>query len=245
MQRSEGWGRMDAYEARAWREVHQWKHELRRPSGGLKQLSKRLQTKMNHLIPSKIHEVMTETIKTMVQTVLWGSEYTTKKTSVAHLSLESREVPIFSKIKTYKKTAAIEGAGTGAGGIFLGLADFPLLLSIKMKLLFEIAAMYGMATDRYEERIYLLQVFQLAFSSDERRLQVLEIIENWDERKQALQELDWRVFQQEYRDYIDFSKMLQMLPIIGAPVGAYANYNLVDHLGKTAMNCYRMRVIEP
>ncbi len=27
----------------------------------------------------------------------------------------------------------IEGAGTGAGGIFLGLSDFPLLLGIKVK----------------------------------------------------------------------------------------------------------------
>ena len=31
------------------------------------------------------------------------------------------------------KIAAAEGAGTGAGGILLGLADFPLLLGIKIK----------------------------------------------------------------------------------------------------------------
>ena len=31
------------------------------------------------------------------------------------------------------KIAAAEGAGTGAGGILLGLADFPLLLTIKIK----------------------------------------------------------------------------------------------------------------
>jgi hypothetical protein len=39
------------------------------------------------------------------------------------------------KLNFYKKAAAASGAGTGAGGILLGLADFPLLLSLKMKFL--------------------------------------------------------------------------------------------------------------
>ena len=56
--------------------------------------------------------------------------------------------------------------------------------------------------------------------------------------------MDWRVFQQEYRDYIDLVKMLQLVPGIGAVVGAYANYNLMDQLAETAMNVYRMRILE-
>lgn len=54
---------------------------------------------------------------------------------------------------------------------------------------------------------------------------------------------DWRIFQQEYRDYIDIAKMLQMVPGIGAVVGAYANYKLMDKLGNTAMNAYRLRLL--
>ena len=56
-------------------------------------------------------------------------------------------------------------------------------------------------------------------------------------------EMDWRKFQQEYRDYIDFAKMLQLVPGIGAFVGAYANNNLLKHLGETAMNAYRLRIL--
>lgn len=55
--------------------------------------------------------------------------------------------------------------------------------------------------------------------------------------------MDWYVFQQEYRDYIDFIKMLQLIPGFGAIVGAYANYNLLDQLGETAMNAYRLRIL--
>src|SRR5690606_34483057 len=131
---------------------------------------------------------------------------------------------------TYRKTAVIEGAGTGAGGILLGIADFPLLLSIKMKFLFEAAAVYGFDTSEYEERLFILHVFQLAFSSDEKRKETFYIIEDWEEQKKSLVDMDWRVFQQEYRDYIDLVKMFQLIPGIGAVVGAYANYNLLDQL---------------
>ncbi|MDV2687683.1 EcsC family protein, partial [Alkalihalophilus lindianensis] len=78
-----------------------------------------------------------------------------------------------------------------------------------------------------EERLFLLHVFQLAFSSDEIRRQTLDDIENWESRKEGLAEMDWRKFQQEYRDYIDLAKMFQLVPGIGAFVGAYANNNLL------------------
>ena len=138
----------------------------------------------------------------------------------------------------------MEGAGTGAGGILLGLADFPLLLSIKMKFLFDVAAIYGFDTKAYDERLFLLHVFQLAYSSDTLRQETLEKIENWEEMKHTLTDMDWQVFQQEYRDHIDLAKMLQLLPGIGAAVGAYANYNLLDQLGETAMNAYRLRILK-
>jgi hypothetical protein len=138
----------------------------------------------------------------------------------------------------------VEGAGTGAGGILLGLADFPLLLTIKMKFLFDIASIYGFNTSEYEERVFILYVFQLAFSSDETRKNTLIEIENWEDKKQALVEMDWRQFQQEYRDYIDFAKILQLVPGIGAFVGAYANNNLLKHLGETSMNAYRLRILK-
>jgi hypothetical protein len=77
---------------------------------------------------------------------------------------------------------------------------------------------------------------------------VYQHIENWRQESLRLPEdinqFDWRTFQQEYRDYIDIAKMAQLVPVIGAPVGAVVNYNLIKKLGKTAMNAYRMRIFE-
>jgi hypothetical protein len=95
-----------------------------------------------------------------------------------------------------------------------------------------------------EERVFILYIFQLAFSSDEVRRDTFYKIEHWEEIKHEAEELDWRKFQQEYRDYIDLAKMLQLVPGIGAVVGAVANNNLLKHLGETAMNAYRLRIVK-
>ncbi len=71
---------------------------------------------------------------------------------------------------------------------------------------------------------------------------------DWDEKSKYLpddiHQFEWRTFQQEYRDYIDIAKMAQLIPVIGAPVGVVVNYRLIKKLGITAMNAYRMRLIE-
>lgn len=239
----EGW-HMNEYELKVYEEVEEWKRKLTRRSGMMNRISKKAQGKVNELIPEKVHEVMTESIKAMVKATLFGSQMTTNKDQARGLTLAEKDELAAKKIVAYQKTAMIEGAGTGAGGILLGLADFPLLLSIKMKFLFEAASIYGFNTKEYAERLFILHVFQLAFSSEDIRKNTLDEIENWDNRKETLVEMDWRKFQQEYRDYIDLAKMLQLVPGIGAFVGAYANNNLLKHLGETAMNAYRLRIIQ-
>ncbi|WP_018395215.1 EcsC family protein [Bacillus sp. 37MA] len=235
---------MTDYSIKIHNELQAWKRKMIKQSGLINQVSKKAQMKVNELIPEKVHKMMTVSIKSMVKTTLVGSNITTNRRQATGLSLYERDELFKKKLLSFRKTAVIEGAGTGAGGILLGLADFPLLLSIKMKFLFEAAAVYGFDTNEYEERLFILHVFQLAFSSDEKRKEMLHIIENWEEQRKMLADIDWREFQQEYRDYIDLVKMFQLIPGIGAVVGVYANYNLLDRLGETAMNAYRLRLLK-
>ncbi|MEQ2525618.1 EcsC family protein [Bacillaceae bacterium CLA-AA-H227] len=234
---------MTKYELQAYEEIQQWKRKLLKRANLVQRLSKKAQVKINEKIPEKAHQIITDAIKNMVKMTIAGSSFTTKMNDSRNRSLEDRDKELEQKISLYRKTATVEGAGTGAAGLLVGLADFPLLLSIKMKFLFEAAAVYGFDTKEYEERLFILHVFKLAFSSDEKRRETLEIIENWEERKKEIIDMDWQEFQQEYRDYIDFVKMLQLVPGIGAVVGAYANYNLLDQLGEVAKNAYRIRLL--
>ena len=235
------------YEEKIIKELHTWQHQMLRNPSWLNNKTRRVQTKINNLIPEKAHRVITATIKQMVQGVLFGAQHTTAP-PVADTTLAVRETLAQEKIKFYRKTSAIEGGITGAGGILLGLADFPLLLALKIKLLFDIASLYGYSTGNYKERVYLLHIFQLAFSGQEHRKKIYLKMLHWDEQMNRLPDkpgdFDWRSFQQEYRDYIDLAKMAQLIPVVGAPIGAMVNYQLVKKLGITAMNAYRLRWFE-
>lgn len=235
---------MTEYERKAYEEIRVWRKQMRRQSSLFSRMSKKAQNKINGMIPAKVHKVITEAIKNMVKATLFGSSLITNEGQSNDMTLEERDDLLKEKLSVYRKTAVAEGAGIGAGGIFIGLTDFPLLLSIKMKFLFEAAAIYGYDADAYEERLFILHVFQLAFSSDDKKKETLRIIENWEEEKKNLADMDWYTFQQEYRDHIDLVKMLQLIPGFGAIVGAYANYNLLDQLGETAMNAYRIRYMK-
>ncbi|PFE05141.1 ABC transporter-associated protein EcsC [Bacillus cereus] len=233
---------MTEYEEKVIKKLQQWKLTIMKDSSIMNRFSKKVQTKMQQLIPEKVQNVLTETIKKMVQGISAGSNFIKPKLKETDWSLERRDAEVLKKMDEYKKVAAAEGAGTGAGGFLLGLADFPLLLSIKIKFLFDAATMYGFDTSKEEERLFILHVFQLAFSSDNHRKEIWKAIETWDTEKEN--HMNWEKFQQEYRDYIDLAKMLQLVPVIGAPVGAYANYQLLQRLGEVTMNCYRLRFLQ-
>ncbi|WPP53655.1 EcsC family protein [Catalinimonas niigatensis] len=221
-----------------------WEERMQKGPNLIDKLSKEIQHKINTIIPEKFHQAVTLAIKQMVRSILFGSEFTTKK-PLTGLSFQEREVKAQRCINIYNKLAATEGGITGAGGFLMAMADFPLFLSLKMKMLYEIAAIYGFDVRDYRERLYLLRIFQLAFSSQQQRNVVFEQLRNWEVYSKSLPNdihaFDWRAFQLEYRDYLDLAKLAQMIPGIGAAVGVVVNYRLTNHLGKTAMNAYRMR----
>ena len=235
------------YDQKVLHELKGWQYRMAAGPSFFDRLSKRFQNKVNSFIPEKIHQAITITIKQMIRGVLYGANITTSKFK-KDVSLQVKDALAEEKISLYQKTAAAEGGLTGAGGILLGLADFPLLLSIKLKLLFELATIYGYDVQDYKERLYILYIFQLAFSSPQHRKKIYDRMANWEEERHYLPEdihqFDWRSLQQEYRDYIDIAKMAQLVPVIGAPVGAIVNYRLIKKLGVTAINAYRMRSVK-
>lgn len=235
-----------SYDAIAYSELKMWQRKMLRRPSLFKKLSKSIQRKINSWIPEKVHGAITVSIKQMIRAILFGAKYTVSK-PLKNVSLLVRENMVKKKIETYKKTAAVEGGITGAGGILLGLVDFPVLIGIKIKMLFDIAALYGFDINDYKERIYLLHIFELAFSSDSHRKDIYFKMTDWEKKSSDLpndiHQFDWRNLQQEYRDYLDLAKMAQLIPVIGAPVGFTVNYRLIKKLGITAMNAYRMRLL--
>lgn len=239
------------YDKKVERELEHWERRSLRSSSLTEKFAKNIQDKINEKIPEKFHQIVATSVKQMVRATIVGSNYMSDQEILKDISLEEREQIFADKMEMYKRTAAVEGAGTGAGGVFLGLADFPLLLTIKMKFLFDVAKIYGYDVSDYRERLFLLYVFQLAFSRDEKKKEAFKVITTWEKekvklpsKKEYIHSIDWKTFQLEYRDFIDLPKTLQLIPGFGAIVGAIANYHFLDLLGDTAKNCFRHRLLK-
>ncbi len=232
------------YEKLVREELGRWLYQTKKKPSLLNRLTKGTQRSLNNLIPERIHQAITFAIEKMVKGVLVGNEYIGPKPyPMEHLRL--KEFKARKAIRFYKRTASVEGAVTGAGGILMGFADLPAFLAIKMKMLFEIAAAYGHDVRDFKERVFILTIFKLTFSSQKTRNETVSLVENWNEKAMELPDnfdrYDWRTFQLEYRDYMDLAKLAQLIPVIGAGVGAVANYQLSQQLGDTAIQAYRLR----
>jgi len=238
---------MDSYTQQVNKELREWQKAMQRGISVPGRLSRGIQRKINSVIPEKVHAALTTAIKQTTRAVISGAGFTSPP-PLFEEDLAVREAKVREKISFYKTTAATEGAVTGAGGILLGLADFPLFLTIKMKMLFDIAALYGRNANDYKERLFILHIFFITFSTQDFRNKLYPIIADWENYSRELPEdinaFDWRNFQQQYRDYLDLAKLLQLMPVIGAAVGAYVNHRLTDKLGQSAMNAYRLRLLK-
>jgi uncharacterized protein (DUF697 family) len=237
------------YERFVREELKRWEQELTQEPGVLERLSRQFSREVNRHIPEKIHQAIAAGIRTMIESIRVGIQFTPKGDLKRGETLPVMDRLAEERVAKWTQWASAEGAGTGLGGFKLSLIDFPALLSIKMKMLSDLAYIYGFDPNEEQERLFLLSVFQLEYAEASRKKEILSKIKTWDgsSRYPALtdmNEIDWQQFQQDYRDSLDFKKLLQIVPGIGAVIGAWANYGLVKSLGKTAINAYRLRVLE-
>jgi len=68
---------MDVYEQKAYKEMLIWQIKMNKKPSFINKSTKTFQNKINHMIPEKVHQVITISTKHIVQVVLSGSEYTT------------------------------------------------------------------------------------------------------------------------------------------------------------------------
>lgn len=229
------------YQKQIDKELARWQKDIVRDARFLERATDSVQKTTRKLIPPQMQGVITAAVEKMTKTILYGSGLLTIQEDTTGMSLAERDYLALQCFQRYRKTAVAQGIGFGAGGVLLGLADLPVLMSIKVKFLFDCAKLYGFDPEDWNERLYLLNIFQLAFSSREYRLEIFRGLQDWDHS--VHQPVDWEKFQMEYRDYLDIAKLLQLLPLVGSVAGGTANHRLMQRLRENAMNCYRMRIL--
>ncbi|HUY34442.1 MAG TPA: EcsC family protein [Pirellulales bacterium] len=158
--------------------------------------------------------------------------------------------------------AAAEGCAAGAVGIIGLAADIPALLTIAIRLIQQVSVCYGYDPTKPEERDYVIHVLRTASAGDiEAKLEAVIFLKQIEE---ILLKVAWKKmnaafaakkisslsllaavkqFAKSLGINLTKRKALQMVPIIGAVVGASFNATFINDIGRTAFMSYRRRWI--
>ncbi|MBO8173080.1 MAG: EcsC family protein [Bacillaceae bacterium] len=241
--------KLSHYEQHIYQKLIRWEREQTEGSPGLlNRWSMKWQKKIDSLVPDVIHQKLSRALEGAVKALVNGVSLIKKRGVRLNRSLllEEKDRQAKKVIERYKKWAMGEGAGTGMGGFVLSAVDFPALIGIKFKMLQELSAVYGYDLEEKKERLFVIKVFQLAYAGEENRRNIYRELKNWHrvglkQQKTLESMMDWRSFYEEYRGSLEWRKLLQVIPGMGAVVGAIANRSIVDDLGETALQVYRLR----
>ena len=158
--------------------------------------------------------------------------------------------------------AAAEGGAAGAAGIFGLAADIPALFTLVIRLIQQISVCYGYDPTKPEERDYVIHILRTGAAGDVKaKLEALMFLKQLE---QILLKVSWKKMSAEFaakqisqlsllaaaRQFakslginLTKRKALQMVPIIGAIVGASFNATFANDIGRTAFMSYRRRWI--
>ncbi|GJM83767.1 hypothetical protein HMSSN139_62630 [Paenibacillus sp. HMSSN-139] len=93
-----------SYEQQVRKEIAEWERSMFKPPGWLEKTSKSISQRVNHLIPPKMHQIITATIRSIVRTALFGAEYTPSRPVQRTLDLESADKEAKELFGLYQKS---------------------------------------------------------------------------------------------------------------------------------------------
>lgn len=115
--------------------------------------------------------------------------------------------------------------GMGMGAIGIGLPDIPLLTSMMLKSIYEMALYYGFSYETIQEKQFILLMLQGAFSYGTKLWQINESLNTYIEKGLFKEEIHMKKEIQKtskiLADELIAMKFLQGIPIVGAIGGVY------------------------
>ncbi|WP_342536947.1 EcsC family protein [Sporosarcina sp. FSL K6-3508] len=169
--------------------------------------------------------------------------------NVEKLPVSTMDVAVEKITGNRKKLATLQGAGTGIGGVFTLSIDIPLLLSLQLKTLQDIAICYGYDPNIKEERLFVVKCMQYVSADIVGKQAILTQLSQFDSpddalKREILSELQgWREVFFSYRDQLGWKKFFQMIPIAGLVFGAFINRSAVNDIAEAGKMLYRKRRI--
>ncbi|PYN84958.1 MAG: hypothetical protein DMD89_38520 [Candidatus Rokuibacteriota bacterium] len=224
------------------------------------------------LVPESVQEAVAKAIETFLASldfaarVLIDAEEVRARVSslreVAGDDLKSADQAAKHYWNWHVGYAATEGAVTGAFGLVGLAADIPALFTIELRLIQQIGICYGYDVYKENEQEYVLHILRTGSTGDLKAK--LEFLIGLKEIEQILLKVAWkkmneafarkemsriaalaalRQFAKSLGIQVTKRKALQMIPVVGALVGASFNGTFTNDIGRAAYMSYRRRWI--
>lgn len=150
-----------------------------------------------------------------------------------------------------KILAALEGAGTGAGGVAFIAADIPAIMLLNLRFISQIAHTYGFDTRSQEEKTFVLNLLGAAsadrtakasFLNNLNRI-ALDVARNktWKDLEEHVVVALARKIAEIIGTKLTKKKLAQLIPVVGSAVGAGSNYAYTHDNLEAARMMYRKR----
>src|SRR3954451_10823509 len=119
-------------------------------------------------------------------------------------------------------TAVVEGALTGAGGVWTTLLDVPLLFTLCLRTIIKNGHCYGYALDRPTDKAWVLGALAVALSSTkERRTELMARLREIEDL--LLEQTQEQVVVEETASLVTQIEVFEDIPLFGAVTGGLLN----------------------
>ncbi|MFO0960500.1 MAG: EcsC family protein [Isosphaeraceae bacterium] len=134
----------------------------------------------------------------------------------------------------------VEGAVTGAGGMYTTLLDIPLLFGVCLRTILQVGHCYGYPLDRPTDRAWVLGAFAVALSPS--RLRRNELLARLREIEDLLlEETEEQLVIEEMASLISQIEAFEALPIFATAAGAALNLAMSRKVDRAARFLFRER----
>lgn len=142
--------------------------------------------------------------------------------------------------------STVEGVGLGLLGI--GIPDIPVFIAMILKTVYEIALSYGFNYENEDEKIYILNLINVALTSEEDKQFYNEKLNSIESKMILGIDLE-NILDEEIKETskvlsnsLLIAKFIQGLPIVGV-IGGITNYQFISKASKYARIRYKKRYL--
>lgn len=136
--------------------------------------------------------------------------------------------------------ATVEGALTGAGGVWTTLLDVPLLFTLCLRTIIKTGRCYGYPLDGPTDKAWVLGAFGVALSSTkERRIALAARLRELEHV--MTEQTEEQVVVEEVASLITQIEVFEDIPVFGAATGALLNLATVHKTDETARRLFQER----